>query len=87
VKARKIQLGKVIDLFQTALQDESSDAPSALERFEEKMGMLDERGGVRTGVLAEIKQFRVSNPTLDSRAYRQWLVASKQRYEDWLARL
>ena len=87
VKARKIQLSKVIDLFQMALQDDSSDTLSALERFEEKMAVLDPSGGVRTGVLAEIHQFRVSNPTLDSRAYRQWLVASKQRYEDWLARL
>jgi len=42
--------------------------------------------GVRTGVLAEIQQFRVHNPTLDSNIYRKWLVVSKQRYEDWLAR-
>lgn len=87
VKARKIQLGKVIDLFQTALQDDSSDTLRALERFEEKMAVLDPSGGVRTGVLAEIQQFRAHNPILDSRTYCKWLVVSKQRYEDWLARL
>ena len=87
VKARKIQLSKVIELFQTALQDDSADTLTAIERFEEKMAVLDPTGGVRTGVLAEIQQFRANHPTLEPRVYRQWLVASKQRYEDWLARL
>jgi hypothetical protein len=87
VKARKIQLSKVIDLFETALQDDSADVLRALERFEDKMEVLDPIGGVRTGVLAEIHQFQVSNPSLESATYRKWLVASKQRYQAWLARL
>jgi hypothetical protein len=87
MKSRKIQLGKVIDLFQTALQDDQSDPQSALERFENKMAVLDPQGGLRTGVMSEIHRFRVSNPNLDSNTYRAWLVASKQRYEAWLARL
>jgi hypothetical protein len=87
MKSRKIQLGKVIDLFQTALQDDQSDPQSALERFENKMAVLDPRGAMRTEVMAEIHRFRVSNPDLDSNTYHAWLLASKQKYEAWLARL
>lgn len=87
MKSRKIQLGKVIDLFQTALQDDQSDPQSALERFENKMAVLDSRGAMRTEVMSEIHRFRASNPSLDSNTYHAWLVASKQRYEAWLSRL
>jgi hypothetical protein len=87
MKSRKIQLSRVIELFQTALQDNSSDPLSALERFENKIGELDPAGAMRTEVMAEIHRFRFSNPNLDSNSYHAWLAASKQRYGAWLARL
>jgi hypothetical protein len=87
VKARKIQLGKVIDLFESALQADSSDPISALERFESKVAVLDPTGAMRDDVIREIHRFRVSNPNLDSPTYHAWLVASKQKYEAWRARL
>jgi hypothetical protein len=87
IKSRKIQLGKVIDLFQTALQDDSSAPQSALDRFENQMAVLDPKGAMRDEVIREIHRFRVSNPNLDSNTYHAWLVASKQKYEAWLARL
>jgi hypothetical protein len=87
VRARKIQLPKVIDLFQTALQDDSSAPLIALEKLENKMALLGPLGAIQTEVMSEFNRFRVSNPNLDSKTYHAWLVASKQRYEAWLSRL
>ncbi len=87
VKSRKVQLSKVIDLFQAALLDDSSDPLRALERFESKMAVLDPKGAMRTEVISEIHRFRASNPNLDSITYLAWLADSKKRYEAWLARL
>jgi hypothetical protein len=87
VKNRKIQLAEVIDLFQAALQDDRSDPPRALERFEDKISVVNPAGAMRGEIIGEIHRFRLSNPNLDSDSYRAWLVALKQRYEAWLTRL
>jgi hypothetical protein len=42
---------------------------------------------IRKDVQEDVEKFRLSNPNLDAIAIRTWLVASKQRYEAWLARL
>ena len=52
------------------------------------MTMLDREGGLREEVVREIRRFRANHhPTLDTDSYRRWLLASKQRYEEWLGRL
>jgi hypothetical protein len=87
VESRKVQLRRVIDLFTLALHDGATDPLSAVERFASKMAVLDPSGAMRSEVMNEIHRFRLSISNLDSKTYRTWLVASKQRYEAWLARL
>lgn len=119
VKGRKIQLRRLVDVFQTILQDDSANPSSALETLRAKVNALDikadalalqelasefsglaerpKRGlasaieaamsGIRRDALQDIAQVRLKNPNLDAGAFRYWLVASKQRYEAWLARL
>lgn len=119
VKGRKIQLRRLVDVFQTILQDDSSNPSSALEMLRNKVNALGieadslavqevvnefsalaERpkrdltsaveaamSGIRRDAQQDITQFRARNPSLDTSTFRYWLVASKQRYEAWLARL
>jgi hypothetical protein len=43
--------------------------------------------GVRDQVLNDITQFQLHNRRTDSRAINDWLVASRERYQAWFARL
>ena len=43
--------------------------------------------GVRDQVLSDVTQFQLHNRRSDPKAIRDWLAASKERYEAWLARL
>ena len=119
VKGRKIQLRRVVDAFQSILQNASSDPSSALELLRNKVSALGieadsvavqevvgefsalgERpkrdltsviegtmSEIRRDVQEDVAKFRLGNPNLDATAFRTWLVASKQRYEAWLARI
>ena len=119
VKGRKIQLRRLIDVFQAVLQDDSANPLTAMEMLRSKVNALGteadplavqelvnefsglaerpKRGltsaieaamsGIRRDALQDIAQVRLRNPNLDAGAFRYWLVASKQRYEAWLARL
>jgi hypothetical protein len=87
VAKRKIELAKIIELFQEALGNDLSDPSTAIRVFEGKMAVIDEVGGVRTHVMSEIHRFRLNTPDLDANTYRAWLKGSKEKYEAWLARL
>ena len=119
VKGRKIQLRRLVDVFQAILQDDSSNPSSALEMLRTKVNALGvdadplavqelasefsslaqrpKRGltsaieaamnGIRRDAQQSIAEFQLKNPNLDAIAFRAWLVASRQRYEAWLARL
>ena len=115
----KLQLKRVVALFQAAAVDDVPDPLRALESLENKLAGLGieadafavqevmkpfsalpeasrrelkskievEMNDFRKSVLEDVAKFRLGNPNLDATAFRAWLVASKQRYEAWLARL
>jgi hypothetical protein len=87
VAKRKIELAKIIELFQEALGNDLLDPSTAIRAFEGKMAVVDSVGGVRIHVISEIRRFRLSKPDLDANTYRAWLKGSKEKYEAWLARL
>jgi hypothetical protein len=119
VKGRKIQLARLIGLFQTALQDERAEPETELELLRRNVAALGIEAdsnaiqevlrefptlpkgsegrakspigiamtGLRKDALSAIDAFRVANPKVDSRTWRNWLIESKQRYETWLSRL
>jgi hypothetical protein len=115
----KLQLKRVVALFQAAAVDDVPDPLRALESLENKLAGLGieadafavqevmkpfsalteasrrelkskievEMNDFRRSVLEDVAKFRLGNPNPDATAFRAWLVASKQRYEAWLARL
>src|ERR1044072_47497 len=85
--ARRIELRTIIDLFQQALDADLSDPPTAIKAFENKMAVINPSGGVRIHVISEIRRFRLTKPDSNTESYRDWLQASKQKYEAWLARI
>jgi hypothetical protein len=87
VNIRRVQLRKVIDLFEERLQSDLSDSASAIKIFEDKVAVISSAGGIRMNVMDEIRRFRLNNSNPDAKSYRAWLLASKERYKAWLARL
>lgn len=85
--ARRVELRTIIDLFQQALDGDLSDPPNAIRTFENKMAVINPAGGVRIHVISEIRRLRLTQPDLNTETYRDWLRASKLKYETWLARL
>lgn len=119
VKGRKIELGRMVGVFDKALQDDPSDPSTALDRLSNDLAALEvvawpsvvhevlnefpsltktseERLknaieiamiGIRKEAPEEIQRFRRGTLNLDSNSFHAWLLASRQRYADWLARL
>jgi hypothetical protein len=119
VKGRKIQLRRLVEVFQTILQDDSSNPSALLERLRSKVNALSieadaadvqelagefsvlaerpKRGltsaieaamtGIRRDAQEHIAQFQLNQPDMAAFTLHAWLLASKQRYEAWLARL
>jgi len=118
VIGRKIELGRIINLFEKALQD-PSDPSTALDRLNNDLAALEivaapslvqqvlnefpgrtktsegelknaieiAMKGIRKETQDEIWRFRRGTPNLESKSLRAWLLSSRQRYADWLARL
>jgi hypothetical protein len=119
VKGRKIELRRIVDIFQTVLQDESAKPSVALEELRSRVNALGvsadsaavqevssefsalsqkpkrdltsaveaAMSGIRRDAQQDIAHFQLENPNMNVSIFRYWLVASKQKYEAWLARL
>jgi hypothetical protein len=84
--ARRIELRTIIDLFQQALDGDLSDPRTAIRAFEDKMAVINPAGAMRIHIISEIRRLRLTKPDLNTETYRDWLRASKLKYQTWLAR-
>ena len=119
VKGRRIQLRRLVEVFQTILLDDSSNPSIVLEMLRSKVNALNieadavtvqevagefpglaerpKRGlnsaieaamsGIRRDAQEHIAQFQLNQPNMAALTLHTSLLASKQRYEAWLARL
>lgn len=116
----KIQVQKLIPLFQDALNEAGTDVSQAIEKFKTRVNSLSNEAdanaiselqqafpslnqkvkadlkisievslnGVKFDLLKSLQQFqKAESQSLNPAAFQAWLAQTKEKYEQWLARL